>query len=273
MSKSSLLLATLASVFLLNACEEKPIVIPQLEVGERKILVEELTGVRCQNCPQGAAELQELSGTLGENLIVVSLHSAAGYDEPFGNSKYDFRSASCRAVTDYIYVNGDPGAPAASIDRQLLQDQTEIFINRPWKGSVNARAAVAPDLGLFINNSYDQATRELDLQINISPDELLQGEIRLSVYITEDSIVDVQQKGTERILDYVHRHVFRTAVSAPTGDNISGSILTGQPFSKSYTVTLPAEWKAEHCAIVAFIHRHGDVNNRQVLQADEKHIY
>lgn len=257
---------------LLAGCEEKAIVIPDLQVGERKVLVEELTGIRCQNCPDGAADLLDLSQTLGENLIVVSLHSAAGYDQPFSDSKYDFRSEDCRAVTDYIYVNGDPGAPAAAVDRQLLDGQTDIFINRPWKGSINARAAVSPELGLFMSKTYNTSTRELGITVNVSPDKVLSGEIRLSVFITEDSIVDVQQKGTQKITNYVHRHVFRDAVSAPTGDNISADISNGSPFSKNYTVTLPEAWDANHCAIVAFVHKHGTPENKQILQAEEIHV-
>ncbi len=265
-------IAILAAAMAFAACEEKPIVIPALEVGERKILVEELTGIRCQNCPQGTEELQSLAPTLGDKLIVVALHAAASFDQPFAESKYDFRSADCRAVTDYLYVNGDPGAPAASIDRQKLDVFTGMFVHRPWKGSINARAAVAPNIGLFLNNEYNATSRELTITTNVSPDEPLTGEIRLSVYITEDSIVDVQQKGTVRVPDYVHRHVFRDAVSAPTGDDISGAIGENKPFSKSYTVTLPAEWNAKHCSVVAFIHRHGDVDSRQVLQAEEEHV-
>jgi hypothetical protein len=260
------------ALFFLVSCEEKPIVIPQLEVGERKILVEELTGVRCQNCPNGAAQLQELVGTLDDKLIIVALHAAASFDQPFSDSKYDFRTPDGRAVADYIFVNGDPGAPAASVDREMLANQTEIFINLPWKGAINARAAVSPNLGLFVDKTYNANTRTLDVKVNVSPDDILNGEIRLSVYITEDSIVDVQQKGTVRVSDYVHRHAFRDALSAPTGDNITAEIGTREAFSKTYTVTLPPEWNADRCSVVAFVHRHGDFSNRQVLQAEEVHL-
>ena len=262
--------ATAAALW--SGCEEKTIVIPDLQVGDRKVLVEELTGVRCQNCPDGAADLQDLSQTLGDNLIVVALHAAAGYDQPFSDSKYDFRTEDGRAITDYIYVNGDPGAPAAAIDRQLLDGQTDIFINRPWKGAINARAAVQPELGLFLTKNYNAATRALDITANIAPDAPLTGDLRLTVVITEDSIIDVQQKGTQKIINYMHRHVFRDAVTAPTGDNISAALAIGSPFSKSYSVTLPENWVAEHCAVVAYVHRHGTPDSKAVLQAEEIHI-
>lgn len=263
-------------------CTEKPIVIPALEVGERKILVEELTGVQCQNCPDGAEDLRVLGQTLGEKLIVVSLHAAAGYDTPFGNSKHEFRSADCRAVADYLYVNGDPGAPAASIDRKSVTEDvgggqtfTSIFINRPWIGTINARAAIDPELGLFLSKKYTENERKLEITVNVSPDVPQTGEVRLSVFITEDSIVDVQKKGTQTILEYVHRHVFRDAVSAPAGDDITSALSLGLPFIRTYTVNLPVlpeNWEAKHCQIVAFVHRHGAPENKEILQADEIHV-
>jgi Outer membrane protein Omp28 len=266
-----------ALLVLLLGCEEKPVVIPDLQIGDRRVLVEELTGVRCQNCPAGAADLEDLRTTLGDRLIVVALHAAASFDTPYSDSRYDFRTADGRAIADYIYVNGDPGAPAAAVDRRALSNQTEYFINRPWKGSINAQAAVAPETGIFVQPNFNVATRQLDMTVNIAPDQPFNGDLRLSVFITEDSIQDIQQKGAEKIYDYWHRFVFRDAVTAPTGDQIATEMSTGQPFSKNYSVTLPPDWVARHCHVVAFVSLNGSKTNSSgelqennyVLQATE----
>lgn len=44
------LLPLLALAFL--GCEEKEITIPELSVGNHRVLVEEITGVKCSNCPE-----------------------------------------------------------------------------------------------------------------------------------------------------------------------------------------------------------------------------
>ena len=278
--KIKLLFSSLIAIAALwSGCKEKAPVIPELVVGDRKVLVEELTGVGCQNCPAGAEELRVLGETLGDNLIVVSLHNAASFDQPFPESRYDFRSEDCKAVANYIYVNGDPGAPAASVDRRAVtlnigggQTETNIFVHRPWTGVINSSASTEPQLGLFLAKKYTEADRKLEITVNVSPDIPQTGEIRLSVYITEDSIVDLQRNGTVIIPDYVHRHVFRDAVSAPTGDDISAALNEALPFFRTYSVTLPEAWVAKHCSIVAFIHKHGDTFNREILQADEIHV-
>ena len=262
---------------LLTSCEEKTIPIPPLELGERKVLVEELTGVQCQNCPDGTAELVAAGQVLGDRLIVVTLHAAKSFDEPYPESMDDFRSEDCRAVADYLYYNGDPGAPTATVDRQFLDDFTGSFIYRPWTGTINARVAEKPEVGLFINNSYEELTRSLNIEVNVAPDEVIDGEIRLSVFITEDSIRDVQLKKISptqavKIPDYVHRHIFRDAVSVPTGDNITTQMKEGKAFTKNYSLVLPEKWVDKHCSVVAFIHKHGEHPVREILQAEEKHI-
>jgi Outer membrane protein Omp28 len=256
----------------LAGCMEKKIAVPELQVGDRKVLVEEFTGVQCQDIVHGVEELLKMKDTLGDRLIIVNLPGANGYNNPFSNSLYDFRSEDCQAITEYLYVDGDPGAPAASIDRVIegnLELFPQIFISRPWVRTIQSRADIAPDLGLFVSKNYNEASRELTTSLNISPYIPPSGEVRLSVYITEDSIVDLQKSSTQIITNYVHRYVFRDAVSAPTGDDISSLLGAGLPFTKTYAVTLPTTWVAKHCHIVAFVHQNGTPEHKQVLQADE----
>jgi hypothetical protein len=255
------------------SCEEKTIVIPPLETSERHVLVEKLTGVRCTNCPEGAEVLKSLEQTYGEGVIVVGLHAAAGYVEPYPESKYDFRTAKATEIVNYLFVNGDPGAPAASIDRRKFNGEDELFTYRfSWPGYVSNRVVVKPSMGLFVLPEWDPATRKLNVKVNMAPDANLDGDLRLSVYITEDSIQDVQLKLGVKINDYMHRHVFRDALSAPTGDPLQVQLTAGELLSREFTTTLPAEWVAERCSVVAFLHRHGGPDGKEVLQADEKHV-
>ena len=62
-----------------SACNEEPILIPDpnLNVTGRTVLVEEVTGIRCQNCPIGTQTLVALQQQYGKDkLVVVSIHAA-----------------------------------------------------------------------------------------------------------------------------------------------------------------------------------------------------
>ena len=97
----------------ISACTEIAPVVPAL--GDRKVLVEEFTGVRCVNCPAGASELDNLRGIYGDRLVVVSVH-AGEFSPPFSDSRFDFRTPEGEALEKRL---GAPlGYPTAVINRK-----------------------------------------------------------------------------------------------------------------------------------------------------------
>ena len=89
---------------LMPACKEKMILIPDVTVGKKRVLAEELTGVRCPNCPDGTKELVRLDSAFGENLIVISNHSAGSFSIPLTTplSAYDFRDQTFKDLAAKI---------------------------------------------------------------------------------------------------------------------------------------------------------------------------
>ncbi len=265
--------AFLAALFLLG-CEEKPIVIPDLQAGARKVLVEELTGVRCQNCPDGARELLGLQATFGkENLIIVSVHAAGSFSVPYTSNpanQYDFRFEKATEMANFIGVA--EGYPTASINRQLLAGGMSLFSPRSaWPGMVADEFNEDFGLDLFLNTTYNQTSRQLDLSLNLAPAATLAGENRVTVMITQDSIVDVQLDGTTKVPNYIHRHVLRHIVTKADGEIISEPLKAGDLVNKTFSVTLDPAWDAKHCSVIAFVH-HGGNPDKEVLQVVEKHV-
>lgn len=262
-----------ATLFLLSSCEEKKLEIPPLSVGKRRVIVEEMTGVQCQGCPEGTRELIGLQKQYGEdNLIVVSIHAAQGtLSEPFPNkSKEDYRSAEIQKLADFI---GQASfVPTASISRVKPQGALTAYQARPWGGAIATEFSKDYGLGIFMNSKFDTITRKLDIDINLVPDQNLDQENRLTVLITQDSIVDYQLDGVTLKPNYVHRHLLRDVVSAPEGDIISEPLLKGSPaVTKRYSVELPQKYVAKHCSIVAYVHGNNNPTGT-VYQAVEKHI-
>lgn len=273
MKKTKLLIGA-AVITLFTACKEEPVLIPDpsLNVSNRTVLVEEGTGVKCQNCPQGTQTLVALQQQYGvEKLVVVSLHAATNFSVPFASSAYDFRNPEVQALADYVGVQ--EGWPTASINRRLLPNETSIFItpHTRWGGEVAQDLLTDASMALSLTNTFDHNTRNLNIKVEILPDQLLSGEHRLTVLITQDSIQDPQLSGSTVISNYIHRHVARDVVSAPTGDIINEVLEAGALIIKNYTVTLPADFDEHHCSVVAFVSRGGNPD-KEVLQAAEKHV-
>lgn len=257
-------------------CMEMPITIPSgtIDPGtgpdQRKVLVEELTGVRCPNCPDGTASLVALGDQLGENLIVVSIHAAPGYDQPYPESQYDFRTSDGSILSNYI---GLPSFfPTAAINRRIVPPETEPYLPRQmWAGIIDEDLGEDPAMSIELEKNYDAISRKLNLTVTMTPRAALSGEHRLTLLITQDSIQDVQKKGLEKIPDYYHRHVLRDVITQATGDVISEPLVVNNAVEKKYSITLPVEWNEKHCSVVAFVH-HGSAPDKEVLQAVEIHV-
>jgi len=272
--KNYLFLLSSAAILSFSACKEEPIIIPDpsLNVTGRTVLVEEVTGVRCQNCPLGTQTLVALQQQYGkEKLVVVSIHAAGVFSVPYPSSAYNFNTPEIQELANYI--GPLEGFPTASINRRLLTNEPSIFINphTRWGGEVIQDLQKDPSLAVSIDNTFNPASRALGIKVGILPDQALSGDYRLTVLITQDSIVDPQLNGVTLVQNYIHRHVVRDVVSAPSGDPINEPFQLGIPINKTYNVTLPQGWEEGHCSVVAFVHRAG-TPDKEVLQATEKYI-
>lgn len=279
MMKSILVYAALAAGLLLSGCTEELIYInpgggPTDPGGTdsltRNVLVEELTGVRCPNCPEGTATLVGLGQEHGKKLIVVSIHAAIGYDKPFPESKYDFRTPDGTEMANFI--GSAIGFPSAAVNRRIIPPDNEAYTPRTkWAGIIEEELAEAPQIDLRLETAFNAASRQLTVTTELIPVADLDGEHRLTVLITQDSIVDYQQVDLVKVSDYVHRHVFRDALTQATGDVIAEPLAADVKITKTFNYTLPADWKEKHCSVVAFVH-HGTTPDKEVLQAAEKHV-
>ena len=250
----------------LSACQEERIPIPALSSGSRKVLVEELTGVRCPNCPDGTKELIALQNLYGkENLIIVGVHAANFYSIPYSDSKHDFRNDTVQAMADFL---GQPlGFPTAAINRiQKDSENTPFLLRSAWAGLIAEEFGRDFGVGLYVSNEFNPLTRELGISVNLAPEQRIDHEARLSVYVLQDSITDPQIDKLVKINDYVHRYVLRRILTKPDGDVLGASLERGAIVRREYKITLPDLWPARHCSVVAFVHRSG-VPDKLVLQA------
>lgn len=260
----------LCALLLTTACEEEPFPIPELSVGSRRVLVEELTGVACTNCPDGAKELQSLQNSFGkENLIIVSLHSAGFFSNPLPDSEFDFRNPNVDALVSFLGVA--EGYPTSAINRYFKPGNQTIYLNQPnWAGTVQEEFEKDFGLGLFATTTYDSTSRVLNIKVNIAPEETQPADVekRLTILIAQDSIVDAQIDKGVKILNYMHRHVVRDVVTKSDGDVITEALPAGALVTKTYSYTIPADWVAKKCSIIAYVHHAGNPD-KEILQSVE----
>lgn len=252
------------------ACEEVPPVVNGSESG-RRVLMEEFTGVRCVQCPAGSAIIEDLLAQNGGQLIAVSIH-AGDFSPPYNESQYDFRTEAGNEVLGFL---GAPfGYPSAVVNRKLFSGETDLQLGDGlWAGAVNEEKLEEPKVEVGVKALFDEATREVTIEVVMDVVETVPENASLSIMFTESNIIDLQKVPgqSEPQADYKHKHVLRGMATNYTGDLLENSLTAGAQIEKTYTYTIPDEWVVENCKVIAFVSL--AEGTKEVLQATEIKLY
>ena len=257
-------------------CDEQPVEIPefQLPVSDRVVLIEELTGVNCPNCPAGSAKVEELLTLFEGKLVGYGIHGSF-LSEPITGSKYDFRTPDGAALENYFAPF--LGKPAAVIDRVQFDEEDfwSITTIDLWQSYIQREFEKEVLLNLELNVSYDSNSRQVNVEAITIPVRDIPGDLKLSVMLTESHIVDPQKDQNEILEEFEHNHVLREILSSNiNGDLIASDLQEGAVESRNFTFTLPPEdgtWIAENIEIVAFVTQVLP-GSEEVLQAAAAHF-
>lgn len=270
-------LLAIVSLFFSIGCQEiPPIINPVMgpppdtmvvvEDQRRQVLIEEFTGVTCVQCPGGSAELEALLGLHGEQLIVVSIH-AGDFSFPMQNSQYDFRCEEGDQLINYL---GPPfGYPSGVVNRKKFDGEFDLQVGKDlWAGYIEQEKAVPPKLRIGIEPNYNAGNREVRVEVTLFVDETIpESDVKISLMITENGVVDLQDSTNGLIEDYTHKHILRDMLTSFQGDDIAADLVAGAVETITFTGTLDTEWNADNCEIIAFVHHTSD--KLDVLQAAE----
>lgn len=234
---------------------------------ERAVLIEDLTGQRCINCPTGTDIINGIIQTYGEdNVIAVGIHSGPlGFT---GNSK---RVGLMTDTGDEYYTywaNGtNLGQPSAIFNRK--KGPSDNLNN--WAAEVGLIISEKANLSIDITNAYDAKKRELTTKVGaFGVNGTVNG--KLQVWIVEDGIKAMQMMpdGSAN-QEYIHNHVFRAAVNGTWGEEVT--VKEGETTSKDYSYVLPETWNAENISVVAFVYNKSGVENvakKHIVEHEEE---
>ena len=232
-------------------------------------LLEHYTTAQCNNCPAGHESLRQSTATIEDKVVWVSHHVGFGTD--------DMTLSASNEPADAFGVSG---APMITIDRNMDFSVAEgqsaptvagFIANASHDRNRLQTAAAQPAfVSLTLDSvAYDTASRELSVELSGALAIDLAEAPRLSVWITEDSIIGRQMTPSGIVSDYRHDHVLRGLVTGIWGTAEPFDTLgAGGVYAATYTYTLPAGWRAERCRVVAFVADNGPaVTERTVFNA------
>jgi hypothetical protein len=232
----------------------------------KKVLLEEMTGHKCGNCPRANDKAYALSQQHAGHLVVVSIHSGPLATFSPTASKYFSNYTTPEGDQVYQTLNSLNAVPFGLIDRQASGSDFQA-----WPGYVEQRLQEAAEAGIRIFSCYDSASRDLGVVVDLLYLQPGSASDRLSVWLVEDEIVDWQKDYTlsnPDIPDYVHHRVLRASLNGAWGSPLSGQdIAAGQRFRQSFRYDLPAYINPAKLHVVAFLH---NADSRAVRQVEDK---
>jgi len=257
------------------SCEEICTPIPprvEAEAG-RVIIIEELTGVECVPCAAAAAILEDIIVQANGAVVAYGVHGRFQSD-PLPENKYDFRNPDAAELEGYLV---EFGKPAAAINRS--ESSTGSFVwptPGGWQAPVDAELSKPHIANVIISSIYNNATRRVDIEVDVNAIQDIEGVINLVVAISESDLIDAQDSPDGVIPDFKHKHVLREMVTTILGDPVAiAGLSAGEAIdTKRYSYTIPAEnngeWIPKNMEITAFIT--AEDRNGEVLQAAQIHI-
>jgi hypothetical protein len=262
----------------------------------KQVLLEDVTGVKCVNCPDAAKIAHDLSIANPDKINIVSMHPniaalnffCAPIKEPGHTSKYDFRTQAAADICTNII--GVPNTlPKGGINRRKFSDQTDILMDRTnWTAKANDELAVPTPVNINLAlvteiNGNAVAANEIWIDVTIEYTAAVSDTNYLTIVLLEDSIIDVQEytdysqpvpvAGYNN--NYVHMHVMRDAMTASTGDLINkkdAPLVPGRVFLKRYKYTVTNSlWKRKQMHAVAYVHKNSAEKN--VIQSNHVSLH
>ena len=245
--------------------EEITVTFPELDVNSvyRKVLIEEFTGHRCQNCPTGHQKLEELHERFGDTLVAVGIHAGAlAAPDVAGGYPYDFRTEVGNELKQEFAIDG---IPTAIINRYPEPGGWGVV---RWLSKINAVDRSKPLAAIQLINEYNAQAGMLKANAQVTLLEPCANQLRLAFYLIEDGIVKPQLNGTEYIENYVHNHVLRASLNGTYGTllNTNGYLETGKGYTLAHKINMSGhDWNPANCTVVAILY---DRTAGDVLQVE-----
>ena len=244
-------------------------------------LIEEFTSNSCMYCPLGLNMLKVLYN-MRDDIALVAIHGNQSTTDPCN-------TAQCDTIQNYV---GLTGWPSAAFDRSVGWEDDETIapsigyyeqyhqeIARELSSFLDNIAEAPSFATININSKIDAETNVATITIDgqVTPDfvSMMGQDAKLTVYLTEDSIIYRQNNNGTWVQKYQHDHVMRVALGSVFGNALN---ITGETFKNEFTYTLPSSWKTDKMEVVAFISRplangaSGDYTDMYVNQANKRKL-
>jgi Outer membrane protein Omp28 len=230
---------------------------------DHDVLLFDITGVRCVNCPQAAQIARKIADTLHPGRVVV----VAVYPEqpsPLWWAWAGFDTMSNSYSESLVQnIGAISTLPTGCVD--LVSNAGSRFLDRnSWVTFVNNRLSVTTPLNISINTSWDNITNRGRLDAKVVYTNSVSNKHLIFIAVTESHIIGKQSDlKLGEILDYEHNHALRKLYTSTSGDTLKAALTPGRVFEKQFYINPRYNWKPKNLDAVVWV---VDATTKEVVQ-------
>lgn len=203
----------------------------------KKVVLEEFTGINCVFCPDGHAIAQAIKDQNPEDIFLVNIH-AGGFANP-GNGQPDFRTSFGEAIADQ---SGLDGYPAGTVNRHVFSGRKTALNRGQWASAADQILQESSYVNVAGTAEIDISTNELIVNVEVyytgdSPESTN----KLNVALLQDNTAGPQTGGNSGN-NYVHMHRLVHFLTEQWGEDIT-TTSEGSFSEHSFTYELPEDYR------------------------------
>jgi hypothetical protein len=225
----------------------------------KNVLLEDYTGVRCDNCPNAQNRANLIIGANPGRVSELAIHTTS-LAVPYSGHQ-DFRTRNGESLVNYL---GMPTSlPGGDVDRKIFAGNTSTILTYTnWQSYVSSELGLGSIVNMdIISKTYNLATRKLEIKVAAAFTQSSNKQYYMSVAITESGMKDWQITINGIDSNYAFENVMRNIILPYNGLKIADAPPKGMTYVVKFSTIIPNEWNADNCKVVAFVHQRGSGSN------------
>ena len=215
----------------------------------KKVVLEEFTGITCGYCPDGHVIAQNIQNNNPGNVFLINIHQG-GFANP-GNTGFDFRTPFGNALAAQVGANF---YPSATINRN-----SNALSRNAWTSAANTALGQSSDVNVGVEADIDVQTNTITVHVEAfytadSPESTN----KLNIALLQNNTIGPQTDyANGNTTEYNHMHRLVWLITGQWGEVIT-TTTAGTFIDETYTYDIPDDYngvpvKIEDLEVVAFV--------------------
>ena len=222
----------------------------------KKIVLEEYTGIHCTYCPDGHEIAQSLKDANPDNIFIINIHTG-GYATP-SSVEPDFRTSFGDAIAAQSNLTG---YPSGSVNRQYFSSLSMGGGTAMGRGGWNSATSQVLNQSAYVNLGVEASINVQNNELSVHVEGYYTGDSPqstnlLNVVLTQNNTLGPQTGGGMGS-NYNHMHRLVHMITGQWGFQISNTS-SGSFVDQTFTYTIPSNYNGvdvnlSELNVIAFI--------------------